>query len=101
MVSEPSAGVRARATTDAPNENNSGGCAFCERPADGLDAVSGEPVCKHCADVLRTALEDATAPTDDCAHSRVRRFGRSNATGAIIEERCADCGRTLSLGGDA
>lgn len=37
-----------------------------------------------------------------CPHQTVRRYGRTDAVGgAIIEERCLDCGRTLSDGGGA
>lgn len=37
-----------------------------------------------------------------CPHQNVRRYGRTDAVGGvIIEERCLDCGRTLSDGGAA
>jgi hypothetical protein len=36
-----------------------------------------------------------------CAHRRTRRYGRTDDEGnAVIEVRCASCGRTLSVGGD-
>ena len=82
-------------TRDASNGQNSDDCALCDRQADGLDAVSGKPVCEDCAAILQATRDD------DCPHSRVRRYGRTDATGeAVIERRCADCGRTLSLGGE-
>ena len=47
-----SAGIQARATTDAPTPNNSGDCAFCTNRAIGVDAHTGKPVCRPCGVAL-------------------------------------------------
>ncbi len=52
MVKRPSAGIQARATTDAPTPNNSGDCAFCTNRAIGVDAHTGKPVCRPCGVAL-------------------------------------------------
>jgi hypothetical protein len=52
MVSTPSAGLKARTTTDATTGKNTDGCAWCPRPADGIEATTGLAVCRGCADAL-------------------------------------------------
>jgi hypothetical protein len=44
---------RTTGTTDeGPKRNNSGDCAFCGRPADGVDGVTLRPVCRLCGEAL-------------------------------------------------
>lgn len=52
MVSTPSAGLKARTTTDATTGKNTDGCAWCPRAADGVEATTGLAVCRRCADAL-------------------------------------------------
>jgi len=43
------AGHKPCATVDELSGNNSGDCAFCARPADGVDAETGLATCRQCA----------------------------------------------------
>ena len=52
MSTFDTAALRGRATTDEPNGNNSGDCAFCTNRATGVDARTGKPVCRSCGTAL-------------------------------------------------
>ena len=52
-------------------------------------------------DGVEIPIADGGITTAACAHRRKRRYGRTDDEGnAVIEVRCASCGRTLSVGGD-
>lgn len=45
-------------------------------------------------------IPPSTSSSTTCPHPRARRYGRTNDQGEpVVEVRCIDCGRTLSVGG--
>ena len=57
MSTFDTAAQRGRATTDEPNQDNTGGCAWCAGAADGVDAATGRPCCDDCGDLLDASGE--------------------------------------------